>query len=192
MVFLLYKVVLKNINIHLWSLSINSILIKTHYDVNNIDALIIPGGESTVLTTLIKDNDLLYKKLYNFILVQKKPVFGTCAGTILLSSKVKNKDRVEDGLFPIVDILTERNYRGSQVNSFNKNLNITGIKKNFNCIFIRPPLIKNYNNNIDVLAYYNKNPVFVKKDNVLLVTFHPELENTLIHKFFLNLLKKKN
>lgn len=161
--------------------TIESKLVKTKQDFNNLDALIIPGGESTVLSKfIVKWN--LFDTILEF--TKNKPVFGTCAGAILLS---------KNGLLKVTDIELERNAYGSQINSF---MSINYIKNigNFNCIFIRAPKIINTdyleenstNLNIDILSKNNNNIILIKQNNILLCTFHPELENSIIHEYFIN------
>lgn len=158
-------------------------------DVENIDGLIIPGGESTVIRKMINEN-FLYKPLQDYIIIQKKPVFGTCAGSIILSKKVLLGENITTGLFPILDIEIKRNGYGSQVHSFNKQLILNRIGS-YNCIFIRAPQISN-TNNCKILGKLLNNPILVEQGNVLISTFHPELENTQIHQYFINNLVKNN
>jgi 5'-phosphate synthase pdxT subunit len=166
-------------------IKINSLIVKTNKDLKNIDALIIPGGESTVMTKFIIQQDLL-NPLKKFILKDKKPVMGTCAGAILLSKVILDKNELKQGLIPAINLVTERNSYGSQINSFIKNIKLDKIG-NFNCIFIRAPLFKQINDSsCEILGYDNNNPIMIRKDNILLCTFHPELENTKIHEYFIS------
>jgi len=150
-------------------LHIKNKLIKSKDDFADIDGLIIPGGESTAMTILIKEQELL-EELYKCIIIDKKPVMGTCAGTIILSN-----------LLPML-IGIERNSYGSHTQSFMTILPLEHIGK-FNCIFIRAPKII-YIKKGNVLGYHNNNPILAQIDNILLCTFHPELENKKIHKYF--------
>ena len=87
---------------------LETIIVINPSDIENIDGLIIPGGESTVIRKMINEN-FLYKALYDYIFIQKKPVFGTCAGSIILSKKVLIGENITAGLFPILDIEIKRN-----------------------------------------------------------------------------------
>ena len=127
-------------------LKVYNIIVKTTNDIKKIDALIIPGGESTVISKFIIKQNLL-NELKNFILEKKRPVMGTCAGAILLSTSILDKNELKQGLIPAINLVTERNSYGSQINSFIKN---------------------------------------IKLDNILLCTFHPELEDTKIHEYFIS------
>ena len=164
--------------------NINIFLIKTKNDIQNIDGLIIPGGESTVMKKFILQWDL-YETLNKFINIDKKPVFGTCAGSILLSNKVKTNNVIENGLFQSVNIEILRNGYGRQNASYIEKINIEKIGV-IDAIYIRAPIIKNLDNNCKILAYdkYN-NPTLLKYHNILLCTFHPELTMNLIHKYFI-------
>ena len=164
--------------------NINIFLIKTKYDIKNIDALIIPGGESSVMKKFILEWDL-YETLNKFINIDKKPVFGTCAGSILLSNKVNTNNVIENGLFQSVNIEILRNGYGRQNASYIEKINIEKIGV-IDAIYIRAPIIKNLDNNCKILAYdkYN-NPTLICYNNILLCTFHPELSNNLIHKYFI-------
>ncbi len=156
-------------------LGVKSILVKNKADLGKVDALILPGGESTSMKYLLHKHglwDVLRDKLSTI------PVLATCAGVILL------KDLGILG----VDIL--RNAYGSQVASNLVPLSIDDGKKqtNIDGFFIRAPLIRSISDpNIRVLAYLNKDPVLLEKDLIIAATFHPELSKSdLIHEMFVN------
>lgn len=172
--------------------NIDIILIKTKKEIDNIDALIIPGGESSVMKKFIIDWDL-YDNLNQFINIDKKPVFGTCAGSILLSNIIKTNNNIENGLFKSIDIKILRNGYGRQNASYSEEIIVKDIGK-LNAIYIRAPIIYEYDKNIcNVLSFdkYN-NPTLIEKNNILICTFHPELSNNLIHKYFINKFILKN
>ena len=150
-------------------------LVKHKKDFENLDALVIPGGESTVMSKFIIEWDL-FDTMDNFI--KNKPVFGTCAGAILLS---------RNSIFNCSPIEIIRNAYGTQKDSFIINQNINNVG-NLNCIFIRAPKIvhKIYNDCEIIHELDNNNPVMIKYKNILLCTFHPELDTTLIHKYFID------
>ena len=158
-------------------------------DFSKIDALIIPGGESTTLSNLIV-NENLSKIILEFI--SKKPVFGTCAGLILLSNKSQNNTKVLS--LESLDIKVERNGWGRQVDSFETmiNLNIDSNESfNFNGVFIRAPKIISCNAPTKVLSSLNGFPIMVRKGMILATTFHPELTDDLrIHKYFIDMIKE--
>lgn len=170
------------------SMNINTKLVKTKDDFD-IDGLIIPGGESSVMKKFILEWNL-YDILYEYIFILKKPIFGTCAGCILLSKIVINRGIKESGLFPILDIVVERNSYGTQQNSFIETTDIRDIGQ-FDCIFIRAPKILN-SFNCHIYAKVNNHPIMLIDNNILACTFHPELINNSIHDFFIKNLVIKN
>ena len=172
-------------------LNINNSIIKYPEELKKIDYLIIPGGESTTISQMIKEQNFL-EPLRKYILIDKKPVLVTCAGAIILSKYIKlnNKNnKILPGLIPAVDITIIRNAYGSQTSSFQKKINLKYIG-DFNCIFIRAPKVilhqESNNMNIEILGTENNNPIIIRKENILLCTFHPELEDTRIHEYFLH------
>jgi 5'-phosphate synthase pdxT subunit len=157
----------------------NAIRVKTAESLKKIDALILPGGESTTMNLLSQQRGLL--KALKAAIRKGMPVFGTCAGAILLAKKVgKGK-----GLIGAMDLAVERNAYGRQTESFEADLDIRGLGK-FHCIFIRAPIIGGVGKNIKVLAGFGGKPVLVRQGRMLASAFHPELGNDRgLHKFFL-------
>jgi|TARA_Y100000310_G_scaffold333887_1_gene412377 5'-phosphate synthase pdxT subunit len=159
--------------------------IKKTEDLNEIDALIIPGGESTTISLLMKK----YKLNSDIKKMHKKgmPIFGTCAGAILLAKNIINYKLSNLGL---ADISIKRNDYGRQIDSFEAKLSIKDIG-DFNGFFIRAPIIKNIHNGAEILSEHNNIPVMIQQHNLLLTTFHPELTNdTKVHKYFLDMAKE--
>jgi len=166
-------------------LDVETVKVKSIEDLENIDALIIPGGESTTISMLMKKYklDSAIKKKHN----QGMPIYGTCAGAILLSKDVEG-DKVPS--LGLLDISIKRNDYGRQVDSFETELSISGIG-NFKGVFIRAPVVNRLYNGVIVLAEHKNNPVMLKHGNLLITTFHPELTNdTSIHKYFLEMVKE--
>jgi len=159
---------------------------KEHF--KKIDALIIPGGESSVMGKFLETLDLL-STLQNFIFTEKKPVFGTCAGAILLSRTIIDRENINQGLIPSIDCEIVRNPYGSHINSFIESIQIKNIGW-YDCVFIRAPRILNCHN-CKVWASCNDCPIMISNENILLCTFHPELINSKIHKLFINQFIKK-
>ena len=166
-------------------LKISSLPVRYKKDLDDIDALIIPGGESTALTKLIESQSL-YEALSKFI--DNKPVYGTCAGLILLSKKIDENKKVKP--FKKLDITTKRNGWGSQVHSFTKQISLNISKKSFKGVFIRAPKISNFGSDVEVLSSIDESPIMVKQNKILATTFHPELSNdTRIHEYFINMVE---
>jgi pyridoxal 5'-phosphate synthase pdxT subunit len=150
-----------------------------------IDGLVIPGGESTVIGKLLRELDLLddIKKLIQNGL----PVFGTCAGLILLAKSISNDDKSYLGT---MNIVAKRNAYGRQLGSFRTTADFKGIGK-IDMTFIRAPFIESAGEGVDVLAVVDGKIVAARQDNMLAIAFHPELTSDLsVHKYFLEKMVK--
>lgn len=162
--------------------------IRKPSEMERCDGLIIPGGESTTIMSQIKFINFR-EQLLEF--AGKKPLFGTCAGLILMSQEI-----IGDPLTPlrVLEVSVERNAFGRQAESFQTNVEVKLIEHHsmiFPALFIRAPRIRKWSPNIEVLAEYNKEPILVQQGLHLGATFHPELtENTTIHSHFLSLILK--
>jgi 5'-phosphate synthase pdxT subunit len=156
-------------------------------DLLACDALIIPGGEST---TMMKQIEFIHLKEPFLEFSSKKPVFGTCAGLILMSQKI-----IGDKMLPfhLLDIDVERNAFGRQVDSFHTNLDLhlkPGHSKEIPALFIRAPRIRHVGDQVVVLAECQGEPALVQQGFHLGATFHPELtSDQTIHSYFLSLVK---
>ncbi len=157
-------------------LETKAVFIKKTEQLEGIDGLIIPGGESTTLLTLAEPLGLL-EAIQHFA-ASGKLIFGTCAGAILLASRVTNPEQTSLGL---IDITIERNAYGRQIDSFDS----VGQKHEplgtgeLPMTFIRAPRITKVGDKVKVLASYMNQPVLVKQNNILAANFHPELTNDL-------------
>ncbi len=146
-------------------------------ELEGLDALIIPGGESTVMTLGI-EREALARPLQDYA-ASGAPVLGTCAGMIML-------DRDHLG---VLDILAERNAFGRQLRSFEADLEVAGIDGGpVHAVFIRAPWVADYGDAVEVLAQVDGHPVVVRQGNVAAVAFHPELSGeTRLHALLLGL-----
>ena len=161
-------------------LKISSCEVRYNNQLDEINGLIIPGGESTTMTDLMSRNNF-YDKIQLFS--QKKPILGTCAGLIMMAKSVLDK-RVKP--LKILDIEVDRNAYGRQVHSFINKLPIKLEKdlKTISVPFIRAPQIIKVGKNVEIISYYNKKPVAVKHGIHMGLAFHPELNNiTIFHDF---------
>ena len=151
-------------------------------DLKLIDALILPGGESTAMTLLLEEEGLW--ESMNEIL-ETMPVFGTCAGAILLGQQIDD-ERVR--CFNKIDYIAERNAYGRQIESFKTSLIIPSmLDHDFHAIFIRAPKFREIKPSVQSLAVFGADPVLMRQDNVLVASFHPELtEDPGIHKYFVD------
>jgi len=156
--------------------------VKSKDDLKNLDALIIPGGESTTIQRLLRSTgmfDLVRERALNGEL----GVMGTCAGAILVS-----KDTGDSRVTPLglIDIKVKRNAYGRQYSSFQVDVNIKGLEKPFPAVFIRAPVIESVGSGVEILSMYNNDIIFVAKDKIFALTFHPELTgDTRIHRMFI-------
>ena len=143
-----------------------------------MDALVIPGGESTNMLKLL-DEENLFEPLREF--GEKKPIFGTCAGAILLASEVLNPAQRSLGL---MDLTVERNAYGRQIDSRIAQIDMEGEKAE--AVFIRAPVIRRAGSGTKVLATYLGDPVLVQHGKHMVATFHPELSSSnVIHTKFI-------
>jgi 5'-phosphate synthase pdxT subunit len=164
------------------SRKIETVLVKKPEDLDGCAGLIIPGGESTTLTKLLRQGNL-NEPIRNFAL--SKPIMGTCAGTILLSSVVDD-ERIKP--LQLIDISIKRNAYGRQIDSFITQVDATFLpgSERFKAVFIRAPKIGSVGPEVEVLMKLHGSPIMVQGDNVLALTFHPELTNDArIHRYFL-------
>lgn len=173
--------------IKLESIGIRSFEIRQKQDLDeNFDGLILPGGESTVMGKLLKDLDL-YEGLKKRI-EEGFPVFGTCAGLILLSEEIENSEIKHFTTFPMK---VKRNAYGKQLGSFQTIGHMKGIGE-VPMTFIRAPFIVSVRKDVEVLSIVKEHIVAARYKNQLVTAFHPELSNdTLVHQYFIDIVKKK-
>jgi 5'-phosphate synthase pdxT subunit len=162
------------------------VFVREREQLQELDGLVIPGGESTTMLKLMR-----YENLFDAVAEfgRRKPVFGTCAGAILMANRVSSPAQESFGL---MDLAVERNAYGRQVES-----RVTEIEPEaefeqrtapgrLEAVFIRAPIIREVGVNVHVLARYNNDPVLVEEGNHLVATFHPELTgDSRVHRLFL-------
>ncbi len=164
------------------------LLVRKPEQLDQVDALIIPGGESGTFLKLLGEAGM--KKLIDFVRV--KPTFGTCAGAILLATEVENPSQTGLGA---LDIRVRRNAYGRQLeSSIRQGETSIGADDRklvpLEMVFIRAPKIERVGDGVEVLAREGNDPVLVRKGKVMASTFHPELSaDTRVHQAFLNLIK---
>lgn len=157
-------------------------------DLAGIEAMIIPGGESTTMGKLLVELDILAP--LRTMLAAGMPVYGTCAGLILLCREIEGSQQPRIGL---LDAIVRRNAFGRQVDSFEADLDIPVLGPSpYPAVFIRAPVILEVGNNVEVLAEVTqaekKRPVAVRQNNMLATSFHPELTpDTRMHRYFLSM-----
>ena len=145
--------------------------------LRGLDGLVVPGGESTTITRLMQ----LYG-LWDEVRSFERPIFGTCAGMIVL-------DREHLGR---ADVAVDRNAYGRQVASFEAELELVGDERTLHGVFIRAPRVRELGPSVEVLAQLDGEPVLVRDGDVLLASFHPELtDDPRVHELFLDLVRKE-
>ena len=161
------------------------VLVRKPEQFDEIEGMVIPGGESTTFLRLLGEDG--FEKLRQF--VRSKPVFGTCAGAILLAREVTNPDQKGLGA---IDVTIRRNAYGRQVDSSIREGNCRlGEGTPLEMVFIRAPKFEQVGADVEVLASEGNDPVLVRQGKVMAATFHPELSpDTRVHQAFLNLLGK--
>jgi len=174
-------------------LTVKVVPVKRANEIENIDAIILPGGESTTIGKLAARTGLL-KILKKRVELDKIPVLGTCAGAIMLAKRVKDavKGDISQPLLGVMNVQAIRNYFGRQKHSFEVDLRIPVLgDKPFRAVFIRAPVFDKVWGNAEVLAELNGLAVYVKEGSMHATAFHPELTNdTRIHQLFLKEIKK--
>lgn len=159
-------------------------LVRKPEQLDTIDGIVIPGGESSTFLNFLAERGFL-EKLRDF--VSTKPTFGTCAGAILLAKHVENPPQKS---LAVLDIRIRRNAYGRQINSSIRESNSTLGKKPLEMVFIRAPKIMGTGKTVEVLATAGGDTVLVRQGKILAATFHPELsEDTQVHQEFVRMVK---
>ncbi len=159
------------------------VLVKKPEQLDDVDALVIPGGESTTFLKLLGDAGL--QRLKEF--VRLKPTFGTCAGAILLAREVGNPPQPGLGA---LDVAIKRNAYGRQVDSSIRTAASKLGLEPLEMVFIRAPKFENLGSAVEVLAREGNDPVLVRQGSVLAATFHPELsDDKRVHQYFLDMVR---
>jgi 5'-phosphate synthase pdxT subunit len=165
-------------------LGVETVDVLNPVDLDKIDGLILPGGESTTVGKLL----IRYNLLEPIAELGRKglPIFGTCTGLILLSKHINNSEQYRLGL---MDTYVERNAFGRQLASFEADMSIPVLGDiPFHTVFIRAPYIDRVEDNVKVLLSFQDKILFAKQDNFLAAAFHPELtDDTRVHEYFLNM-----
>ncbi|MCM3113523.1 pyridoxal 5'-phosphate synthase glutaminase subunit PdxT [Lederbergia lenta] len=165
---------------------VQAVIIKNVEQLVDLDGLILPGGESTTMRRLL-DQYHFVEPIQAFA-QSGKPIFGTCAGLILLAKKINGSDEVHLGL---MDVVVERNSFGRQRDSFEADIAIAGLTNSMTAVFIRAPHITEAGENVEVLAKYDGRIVAVKEGSLLACSFHPELtDDHSLTNYFIEMIRK--
>ena len=159
--------------------------VRSKKDLEGIQGLIIPGGESTTIGKQL-ELDGFGEKIIEMA-NQGLPIFGTCAGLILLSKQIEGNKQYTLGL---MDTLVKRNAFGRQIASFEADIPVKELHGDIRAVFIRAPYVSDVGPEVDILGKYDDKVVFVRQKNLLAAAFHPELTlDGRVHKLFLDMIK---
>lgn len=162
------------------------IIVKRPEQLKEIDGLVFPGGESTTMRRLVEKYQF-FEPLQAFAKAGK-PVFGTCAGLILMATDVVGEP---EGHLELMDMTVQRNAFGRQRESFETELSIRGVADDVEAVFIRAPLITEVGQNVEVLAEYKDEVVVARQEHLLSCSFHPELTNDRrFHQYFVQMVRE--
>ena len=160
--------------------------IRLPQDLDGVDGVVLPGGESTTMSQLLLSSgvfDVLTQRIAGGL-----PALGTCAGLILLAKRVLDArpDQVSCSVF---DVTVRRNGYGRQIDSFEADIAVTGLETPFTAVFIRAPIIEEVGSGVEILAMHDGAPVAVAAQNVIAASFHPELTSDVrFHELFLHMI----
>lgn len=160
--------------------------VRSERELLACDALIMPGGESTTMSKLLRSFELV--EPIDKMVDEGMPVFGTCAGMILLAAEVAD-GRSDQISFGAIDVAVRRNGYGRQIDSFEADIDIDTLGPDpFRAVFIRAPVVESAGPDVEVLARWDDRPVLCRQDNVVVSSFHPELtDDDRLHRLFLEL-----
>lgn len=154
-------------------------------DLSKISHLVIPGGESTVIGRFLESTGV-GAAIQERVKKRSLAIYGTCAGAILLARKATGKRPPKT--LGLMNIFVERNAYGTQMQSFQTDIRVKGLKKPLPASFIRAPIIRRAGKNVEILAEYKKTPVLVRQGQMLASTFHSEVRGVgAIHKMFMEM-----
>lgn len=158
--------------------------VKTPEQLAGVDALVLPGGESTTIGKLLHRFELLEQ------LTERArsgmPLYGTCAGLILMAAEIDGPQEAPHRL-KVLDVTVRRNAYGRQVDSFESDLEVSGLEDSFTAVFIRAPLIERVGDGVEVLASCDGAPVLVRANHLMASSFHPEMTgDTRLHELFVH------
>jgi 5'-phosphate synthase pdxT subunit len=163
-----------------------AIPVKKVEQLEEIDGIVLPGGESTTIGKLIKKYG--FDSALKDFSQQQKPVFGTCAGLILIAKRIARQEDVHLGL---MNITVERNAFGRQRESFEINLPVKGVADDFRAVFIRAPYIEEAGRDVEILSIHQDKMVAVRENHLLGASFHPELtDDYRLHGYFVDMVKE--
>lgn len=163
-------------------------IVKRIEQLDGVDALVLPGGESTTIGKLLDRYGLL--EPLRARVREGMPLYGTCAGAILMATDIVG-DQDAPHRLAVMDIAVRRNAYGRQLDSFEADLEVTGLDEPFRAVFIRAPVVERAGDEVEVLAEVDGHPVLVRQGHLLASTFHPEMTpDARLHEMFVELVQK--
>lgn len=165
-----------------------AVTVRRRSELESVDGLVIPGGESTTMSLLLREFDLLDPLRTR--LVGGMPAYGSCAGMILLASEILDAGEPGREASPLgaIDMTVRRNAFGRQVDSFEEDLDFTGLDGPMHAVFIRAPWVERVGNEVEVLARAAGHAVAVRQGQVMATAFHPEVTgDRRVHKLFVGM-----
>jgi 5'-phosphate synthase pdxT subunit len=161
------------------------VVVKHADELSSVDAMVLPGGESTTIGKLLDRFGLLEPLRRRA--VEGMPLYGTCAGMILMANDIVGEHGAPHRL-SLMDVSVRRNGYGRQVDSFETDLDVRGLDSPLHAVFIRAPVVERVGPSVDVLAAYDDIPVIVRQANLLASSFHPEIAgDPRVHELFLRM-----
>ena len=164
-----------------------ALTVRRRAELESVDALVIPGGESTAMSHLLREFDLL--EPLRARLADGMPAYGSCAGMILLASEILDAGTPGREAMPLagIDMTVRRNAFGRQVDSFEGDIDFAGLDSSVHAVFIRAPWVERVGDDVEVLARAAGHPVAVRQGKVLATAFHPEMTgDRRVHKLFVD------
>ncbi|MCV7172068.1 pyridoxal 5'-phosphate synthase glutaminase subunit PdxT [Mycobacterium manitobense] len=164
-----------------------AVTVRRRGELESVDALVIPGGESTTMSLLLRELDLLDPLRAR--LADGMPAYGSCAGMILLATEILDAGAAGRQADPLkaIDITVRRNAFGRQVDSFEGDIDFTGLDGSVHAVFIRAPWVERVGPDVEILATAAGHPVAVRQGPVLATAFHPEITgDRRVHKLFVD------
>lgn len=169
-------------------IGVDGIKVRSKEELDEVSGLIIPGGESTTIGTLLKRFGLL--DIIKLKIEKGLPVFGTCAGFILLAKEIEPE--TGQPRLGVLGVKIKRNAFGRQIDSHEIDLDVKGLDKPFHAVFIRAPIVLSVGKDVEILSRIEDGIVFVRQKNILGASFHPELtDDTRIHELFIDIIKER-
>jgi pyridoxal 5'-phosphate synthase pdxT subunit len=166
-------------------LGVESVPCRLPADLDDVEGVVLPGGESTTMSMLLESSGL-FEPLADR-LAAGMPAFGTCAGMILLGTEILD-GRDDQRCLRAIDIAVRRNAFGRQVDSFESDLDVSGLEgEPLHAVFIRAPVVEGVGDGVEVLATVDGQPVLCRQGRILVAAFHPELgDDPRLHELFLD------